>query len=84
MEAEYNRYFSDALFSGDIPQECMDVLEMMEKELMDKARVTSYSFSGNTLQLQLKMTRFGVASELLGGTVSGAYGGICEHFQCHG
>lgn len=65
VEAEYNRYFSDALFSGDIPQECMDVLEMMEKELMDKARVTSYSFSGNTLQLQLKMTRFGVASELL-------------------
>lgn len=41
------------------------MLEMMEKELMDKARVTSYSFSGNTLQLQLKMTRFGVASELL-------------------
>lgn len=50
VEAEYNRYFSDALFSGDIPQECMDVLEMMEKELMDKARVTSYSFSGNTLR----------------------------------
>ncbi len=65
VEAEYNRYFSDALFSDDIPQECMDVLSMMESELMGKASVTSYSFSGNTLMLQLKMSRFGVASELI-------------------
>ncbi len=65
VEAEYNRYFSDALFSKDIPQECMDVLAMMEKELMDTVQVTSYSFSGNTLRLQLKMSRLGVTSELL-------------------
>lgn len=65
VEAEYNRYFSDALFSRDIPQECMDVLAMMEKELMGKAQVTAYSFSGNKLLLQLKMSRFGVTSELL-------------------
>ncbi len=65
VEAEYNRYFSDALFSKDIPQECMDVLAMMEKELMGKAQVSAYSFSGNKLQLQLKMSRFGVTSELL-------------------
>ncbi len=65
VEAEYSRYFSDALFSKDIPQECMDVLAMMEKELMGKAQVSAYSFSGNTLRLQLKMSRFGVTSELL-------------------
>lgn len=65
VEAEYNRYFSDALFSKDIPQECMDVLVMMEQELMGKAQVSSLSFSGRTLQLQLKMSRFGVTSELL-------------------
>ncbi len=65
VEAEYNRYFSDALFSKDIPQECMDVLAMMEKQLMGKAQVTSFSFSGNTLLLQLRMSRFGVTSELL-------------------
>lgn len=65
VEAQYNRYFSDALFSKDIPQECMDVLAMMEQELMDKAQVSSYSFSGNTLRLQLQMSRFGVTSELL-------------------
>lgn len=65
VEAEYNRYFSDALYSKDIPQECMDVLNMMEKELMSKALVTSYSFGGNKLQLQLKMSRFGVTSDLI-------------------
>jgi len=65
VEAEYTRYFSDALFTKDIPQECMDVLAMMEKELMGKAQVSAYSFSGNTLLLQLKMSRFGVTSELL-------------------
>jgi len=65
VEAEYNRYFSDALYSRDIPQECMDVLDMMEKELMGKAQVVSYSFSGNTLLLQLNMSRFGVASQLI-------------------
>lgn len=65
VEAEYNRYFSDALFSKDIPQECMDVLAMMERELMDKAQVSSFNFSGNTLLLRLKMSRFGVTSELL-------------------
>lgn len=65
VEAEYHRYFSDALFSKDIPQECMDVLNMMEKELMGKAQVASCSFSGNTLQLRLKMRQFGVTSELL-------------------
>ncbi len=43
----------------------MDVLAMMEKELMGKATVSSYSFSGNTLLLQLKMSRFGVTSELI-------------------
>lgn len=65
VEAQYNRYFSDALFSEDIPQECMDVLDMMEKKLMGKASVTSYSFAGNTLLLQLNMSRFGVTSELI-------------------
>ncbi len=65
VEAEYNRYFSDALFSKDIPQECADVLDMMERELMGKAQVVAYSFSGNRLQLQLNMSRFGVASELI-------------------
>ncbi len=65
VEAEYHRYFSDALFTGDIPQECMDVLAMMERQLMGKAQVSSLGFSGNTLQLQLKMSRFGVTSELL-------------------
>ncbi len=65
VEAEYSRYFSDALFSKDIPQECMDVLAMMEQVIMGKAQVSSYSFSGNTLLLQLKMSRIGVASELL-------------------
>lgn len=65
VEAEYHRYFSDALFSKDIPQECMDVLAMMEQQLMGKAQVSSFSFSGNTLRLQLKMSRFGVTSELL-------------------
>jgi len=65
VEAEYNRYFSDALYSRDIPQECMDVLSMMEKQIMGKAQVTYYSFSGNTLQLRLRMSRFGVASELI-------------------
>ncbi len=65
VEAEYHRYFSDALFSKDIPQECMDVLAMMEQEFMGKAQVSSFSFSGNKLQLQLKMSRFGVTSELL-------------------
>lgn len=65
VEAEYNRYFSDALFSRDIPQECIDVLGMMEEQIMGKAQVTSYSFSGNTLQLQLHMSRFGVASQLI-------------------
>lgn len=65
VEAEYSRYFSDALFSKDIPQECMDVLAMMEQVVMGKAQVTSYSFSGNTLLLQLKMSRIGVTSELL-------------------
>ncbi len=65
VEAEYNRYFSDALFSEDIPQECMDVLAVMENELMSRAEVTSCSFSKNTLQLRLKMRQFGVTSELL-------------------
>jgi len=65
VEAEYNRYFSDALFSKEIPQECMDVLSMMEKVLMGKAQVSSYSFSGNTLLLQLNLSRFGVTSELI-------------------
>lgn len=65
VEAQYNRYFSDALFSEDIPQECMDVLAMMEQELMVKAQVSSCSFSGDTLLLRLKMSRFGVTSELL-------------------
>ncbi len=65
VEAEYSRYFSDALFSRDIPQECMDVLNMMEKELMSKVRVRSYSFSGNQLLLQLSMSRFGVTAELI-------------------
>ncbi len=65
VEAVYHRYFSDALFSKDIPQECMDVLAMMEKELMGKAQVSFFSFSGRTLQLRLKMSQFGVTSELL-------------------
>ena len=65
VEAEYNRYFSDALFSGDIPQECMDVLAVMEDELMSRAQVTSCSFSKNTLQLRLIMSQLGVTSELL-------------------
>ncbi len=65
VEAEYNRYFSDALFSDDIPQECMDVLAVMEEELMTRAKVTSCSFSKNTLQLRLRMSQLGVTSELL-------------------
>lgn len=65
VEAEYSRYFSDVLFSKDIPQECMDVLAMMEEQVMGRAQVLAYSFSGNTLLLQLKMSRFGVTSELL-------------------
>lgn len=65
VEAEYNRYFSDALFSKDIPQECMDVLAMVEREIMGKAQVTAFTFSGDTLQLRLKMSRLGVTAELL-------------------
>lgn len=65
VEAEYSRYFSDVLFTKDIPQECMDVLDMMEEQIMGRAQVLAYSFSGNSLLLQLKMSRFGVTSELL-------------------
>ena len=32
---------------------------------MGRAQVLAYSFSGNSLLLQLKMSRFGVTSELL-------------------
>ncbi len=65
VEAQYSRYFSDALFSDQIPQECMDVLRLMEENLMGKASITSYRFSGNTLLLQMDVSRLSVTSELL-------------------
>jgi len=65
VEAQYSRYFSDALFSKDIPQECMDVLAVMEDNLMDKAWINAYSFSGNTLQLQLEVEQLSVTAQLI-------------------
>lgn len=65
VEAQYSRYFSDALFSDSIPVECMDVLAMMEENLMGKASVVSYSFAGDTLLLQLDVPQLGVTSELI-------------------
>lgn len=65
VEAQYSRYFSDALDSKDMPQPCKDVLTMMESHIMDKAVVTSLRFSKNTLTLQLHVTGLGVTSELI-------------------
>lgn len=65
VEAQYSRYFSDALDSKDMPQPCKDVLAMMETHLMNKAMVTSLRFSGNTLTLQLNVSKLGVTSELI-------------------
>ncbi len=65
VEAEYSRYFSDALDSKDMPQPCKDVLAMMEAQLMNKAMVTSLRFSKNTLFLQLNVSNLSVTSELI-------------------
>ncbi len=65
VQVEYSRYFSDALRSENMPQECMDVLAMMEKHLMGKAGVASLNFSGNTLMLQLNVSDLGVTSDLI-------------------
>lgn len=65
VEAEYSRYFSDALFTDDIPVEYMEALDLMEEELMGKATVSSYNFAGNALMLQLNVSRLSVTSELI-------------------
>lgn len=65
VEAEYTRYFSDALRAADMPQECMDVLGVMERSVMRWAEVESFAFSGNTLLLELNVSRLGITSQIL-------------------
>lgn len=65
VEAEYSRYFSDALFSSDMPQEVLDVMDMLETYLMDKASVSSISLSGRTVLLQLRVEELSITSDII-------------------
>lgn len=65
VEAEYSRYFSNALNYTDMPQEILDVLAMLEKNLMDKASVSSMSVSGSTVLLQLRVEELSVTSDII-------------------
>lgn len=66
VRVEYARYFSDEL-TGDIPAvaDYMEVLQLIESKLMSRAGVSSATFSGNTLSVQLTDITLSRASEIL-------------------
>lgn len=66
VRVEYARYFSDEL-TGDIPAvaDYMEVLQLIESKLMRNAGVSSATFSGNTLSVQLTDITLSRASEIL-------------------
>lgn len=41
VSTEYARYFSDALKSSDMPQDCMEILSLVERKLMTETRLAS-------------------------------------------
>ena len=63
---EYSRYFSaDLTESGAAAVDCMEVLELIESRLMPRAGISSASFSGSQLSLQLVGIDLDGASALL-------------------
>lgn len=65
VEAEYNRYFSDALTADDMPLECMDILKLLEEHLMSEGKVSSFQFAGSTLSLQITVDRLDDTSKII-------------------
>ena len=54
VRVEYSRYFSaDLTENGAAAVDCMEVLELIESRLMPRAGISSASFSGSQLSLQL-------------------------------
>ena len=64
-EVTYARYFSAGLRSDDMPQECMDVLDMLESVLMPQCSITNLSFSRNVVSLRLDVSTLGDLSHIL-------------------
>lgn len=66
VRVEYSRYFSaDLTESGAAAVDCMEVLELIESRLMPRAGISSASFSGSQLSLQLVGIDLDGASALL-------------------
>ena len=66
VRVEYSRYFSaDLTENGAAAVDCMEVLELIESRLMPRAGISSASFSGSQLSLQLVGIDLDGASALL-------------------
>lgn len=65
VEEEYARYFSGALTDTDMPRSGEEIMSLIERRLLNSATVSSLSFSGSTVSLQLSVARLDNVSGII-------------------
>ena len=66
VQVEYAMYFSPELSQvGEMPADCIEVLELIERSIMPQAGISAAKFSGDSLSLELTGINLDGTAELL-------------------